>query len=167
MTKFAQICTVAVLVTLSAACNNSSSNPNAPGSTGAGRATFTVSVKPSPITAQHCNPQCPGDGSGSYAFAADMTVNVQETSGIGGNATQMTLTASAGGTTFQPLTFTADDITQQAGTHHVDGHATLAIPMSIVYNTPSGAANLTINVSIQITDDRNNQVTATGQVNVI
>lgn len=166
MTKFAQICTAAALAAVSAACNNSSSNPNAPGS-GSSHATFTVSVKPSPITAQHCSPTCPGNGSGSYAFAADMTINVQETSGIGGNATQLTLTASAGGTSFQPLTFTADDITQHAGTSHIDGHATLAIPMSIVYNTPTNTATLTINVSIQVTDDRNNQMTATGQVNVI
>jgi len=96
-----------------------------------------------------------------------MTISLRETAGIGGNATQLTLTGSAGGQQFQPLTFTADDITSHAGTHHVDGHATLAIPMSIVYNTPTGTANLTINVSIQITDDRNNQVTATGAVNVI
>jgi hypothetical protein len=96
-----------------------------------------------------------------------MTINLRETAGIGGNATQLTLTASAGGQQFQPLTFTADDIAGHAGTHHVDGRATLAIPMSIVYNTPTGAANLTINVSVQITDDRNNQVTATGSVNVI
>jgi hypothetical protein len=168
VTTFARICTVAVLLTVSAACNNSSSNPNAPGSTGSNQAAFTVAVTPSPITAQHCNPQCPGNsGSGSFAFAADMTINLRETAGIGGNATQMTLTASAGGQQFQPLTFTADDIAGHAGTHHVDGRATLTIPMSIVYNTPTNTANLTISVSIQITDDRNNQVTATGTVNVI
>ena len=96
-----------------------------------------------------------------------MAVNLQEAAGVGGNATQMTLTASASGHPLPPLTFTASDITQQAGSSHVDGRATLAIPMSIVYNTPSGTANLTISVSIQVTDDRNNQVTATGQVNVI
>jgi hypothetical protein len=96
-----------------------------------------------------------------------MTINLRETAGIGGNATQLTLTASAGGQQFQPLTFTADDITGHAGTHHVDGRATLTIPMSIVYNTPTNTANLTISVSIQVTDDRNNQVTATGTVNVI
>jgi hypothetical protein len=96
-----------------------------------------------------------------------MTINLRETAGVGGNATQLTLIASAGGQQFQPLTFTADDIAGHAGTHHVDGHATLAIPMSVVYNTPTGTANLTISVSIQVTDDRNNQTTATGQVNVI
>ena len=168
MTKFVQICTVAALVAVSAACNYSSSNPNAPGSAGSTQAVFTVAVTPSPITAQHCSPQCPGNsGSGSFAFAADMTINLRETAGVGGNATQMTLTASAGGQQFQPLTFTADDIAGHAGTHHVDGRATLAIPMSLVYNTPTGTANLTISVSIQVTDDRNNAVTATGTVNVI
>lgn len=154
-----------VLLAVSTGCNNST--PSAPSSTGSSQAAFTVSVRPSPITATHCNPQCPGSGSGTFAFAADMTINVQETAGIGGNANQLTLTASAGGQTFQPLVFTTDDITQYAGTHHVDGHATLAIPLSIVYNTPSGAANLTISVSVQMTDDRNNQVTVSGQVNVI
>ena len=167
MAKLVQICTVALFVGISAACNNTS-NPNNPSSTGSSHATFTMSVKPSPVTATHCNPTCPGSsGGGSFAFAADMTINVQETAGIGGNATHMTLTASAGGQAFQPLEFDASDITTHAGTQHVDGHATLAIPMSIVYNTPSGTANLTITVTIQLTDDRNNQTTATGQVNVI
>jgi hypothetical protein len=96
-----------------------------------------------------------------------MTINLQETAGIGANVTHLTLTASASGQTFAPLEFDANDITDHAGSHHVDGRATLAIPMSIVYNTPTGTPNLTISLTIQMTDDRNNQTTATGQVNVI
>lgn len=44
---------------------------------------------------------------------------------------------------------------------------TLSIPLTIVYNTPSGKANLSVSVSVQITDDRSNQVTATGQTSVL
>jgi hypothetical protein len=39
--------------------------------------------------------------------------------------------------------------------------------LTIAYNTPTGNANLGITVSLQITEYRTNQVSATGQVNVI
>ena len=41
------------------------------------------------------------------------------------------------------------------------------MPVTIVYNTPSGKANLSITISLQITDDSNKAVTASSQVNVI
>jgi hypothetical protein len=96
-----------------------------------------------------------------------MTIDVRDLATLGATMKTLTLTATADGTTFPPLTFSSDDISGQAGTNHVDGHATLSLPLTIVYNTPSGKANLSITVSLQITDDGNNQVTATGQVSVL
>jgi hypothetical protein len=69
--------------------------------------------------------------------------------------------------TFAPLAFSSDDIRGMAGTNHLDDRATLSIPLTIVYNTPSGKANLSIAVSVQITDDRSNQLMASGQASVI
>jgi hypothetical protein len=152
------------VLTVSIACSNSSTAPSGIDST-TGGSSFAVAVRPSPITATRCNPAC-GSGSGSFAFSADMTIDVQGSSSVGGTVNSITLTGTADGTTFPPLTFTSDDIKSQGGTSHVDAHGTLSMPVSIVYNTPSGKANLAIAVSLQLTDDGNKAVTATGQVNV-
>jgi hypothetical protein len=158
----------AVILTASMACgNNGTTAPSDLSSTSSNRATFNVAVRPSPIKATRCNPQCPSQsGSESFAFSADMTIDVQNSSAVGATVNSMTLTATAEGTPFAPLAFTSDDIRRLAGTTHVDGHATLSMPLTIVYNTPTGSANLGVSVSLQITDDRGNQVTAAGQVSV-
>jgi hypothetical protein len=97
----------------------------------------------------------------------DMTLDLQDSASVGATVNSITLTATADTTTFAPLTFSSDDIRRQAGATHVDGRATLSIPLTVVYNTPSGRANLSVSVSVQITDDRNTQVTATGQTSVL
>jgi len=153
-----------VVLTVSIACSNSATGPSGVNST-TGGSSFAVAVRPSPITATRCNPGC-DSGSGSFAFSADMTIDVQDSSSVGGTVNSITLTGTADGTTFPPLTFSSDDIKSQVGTLHVDAHGTLSMPLSIVYNTPSGKANLAISVSLQVTDDGNKSVTATGQVNV-
>jgi len=159
----------AVVLAASMACsNNGTTAPSDLTSTTSGGATFNVAVRPSPIKATRCDPQCPGQsGSASFAFSADMTVDVQNSTAGGATVNSMTITATADGTPFAPLTLSSDDIRQSAGTTHVDGHATISIPLTIVYNTPTGSANLGVSVSLQITDDRGNQVTAAGQVNVL
>ena len=160
----------AVALAMSVACadNNSATAPSGLTSATSNGTTFNVSVRPSPITATRCNPQCSGEsGSDSFAFSATMTIAVEDAGAVGATINSLTLTATAENMTFAPVTFTADEIRGQAGTNHVDGHATLSIPLTIVYNTPTAKANLAVSVSLQITDDRTNQVTATGQVNVV
>jgi hypothetical protein len=165
VTNWNRIVLTAAALAVSIACNNNSnSSPTSPSTN---RATFTLAVRPSPITATHCQPQCSSDSGSSFPYAANMTIALQETAGVGATVNSMTLTASADGTTFSPLNFTADDINRQAGSNHVVGRSTLSIPVTIVYNTPSGNTNLAISVSLQITDDQNHQMTATGQVNVL
>jgi hypothetical protein len=166
-TTFRAVLTAAVLAA-SMACSNSTTSPSSVTSTTSNRASFNVAIRPSPIKATRCSPQCPGEAGGStYAFSADMTIDVQDSASVGATVNTMTLSASADGTTFTPIVFSSDDIRGQTGTNHVDGGATLSIPIGIVYNTPSGGANLSISVSLQITDERGNQVAATGQVSVL
>jgi hypothetical protein len=155
-----------LVATVLAGCSTSSTGPSSVNST-TGGATFDMVVRPNPVTATHCSPQCGADVSGSFAFSASMTVDVRNSSSVAGTINSMTLTGTADGTTFAPLTFSSDDISGQAGTTHIDPHATLSVPVAILYNTPSGKANLNISVSLQITDAGNKQVTASGQVNVI
>jgi hypothetical protein len=158
----------AIALTASMACSNGTTSPSDLTSTGSGGGTFNLAVRPSPITATRCNPQCTGQsGSGSFAFSMDMTLDVKDSASVGATVNSITLNATADTTTFAPLTFSSDDIKTQAGTTHVDGKTTLSIPLTIVYNTPSGKANLSVSVSVQLTDDRSNQVTATGQTSVL
>jgi hypothetical protein len=160
--------TAAVLTASMACSNNSTTAPSDLTSGTSSKATFNVAVRPSPITATRCTPQCPDQsGSPAFAFSADMTIDVQASASVGATLNSMTLTVTADSTTFAPLAISSDDIKRQVGTNHVDGHTTISIPLAIVYNTPSGKANLSVSVSLQITDDRNNQVTATGQASVL
>jgi hypothetical protein len=131
------------------------------------RASFTVSVAPSPITAQRCNPQCLSTTGTAYAFSAPFTVSLQEATGIGATVNSVSVTGSTGTVTFAPVVFGSTEIIQDAGTNHVSPRGSLAIPMNIVYTTPAGTPNLTLNISVQLTDEQNHQVTATGQVTVI
>jgi hypothetical protein len=154
---------VAVSLLAAVACGEGSS-PTSPTSA---RARVAVSVAPSPITAERCNPQCLSDTGTAFAFAAPFTINLQESQGIGANVNSITVTGSTGTTTFAPLVFESAEITREAGTNHVGPRGSLAVPLNIVYTTPSGTPNLTISISVQLTDDQNNQITAAGEVKVI
>lgn len=157
----------AFLAGASACTSNDATSPSDLNSTSANKATVNVTVRPSPITATRCSSQCTDDsGTRSFAFAAEMTIDLQDAASVGATVNSVTLTASADSTTFAPLVLSADDIKGQARTNHVDGHATLSVPMSVIYSTPSGMANLEIAINMQATDDRNNAITSTGQVSV-
>jgi hypothetical protein len=154
---------VVAALAISTACNNS----NSPGSPSPTRANFNVYVQPNPATATVCNPLCSSSTtSDNFAYSVAVTIQMQETAGIGATINSVTLTGSVGNVSFNPLVFSSSDISQHAGTSHVSGHATLSFPVTIVYNTPTGTSGLSLNVSLQATDDRNNQVTASGQATV-
>ncbi len=166
MTKFLRAGVTAVVLAASMACSNSTTSPSQVNSASSSQASFSVGVRPSPITATRCSPQCSGDSGTSYAFSVAMTIDVQNATGVGATVNSITLTANASGTALAPLVISSDDLKQQNGTNHLEGHATLSTPLAIVYNTPSGSPNLDISISAQITDDRSSQATATGQATV-
>jgi hypothetical protein len=161
--KWLGICFTIAALSAVTGCSDTES-PAAPTPT---QASFTISV-PTQITATRCSPACSSQSSSdTFAFSAAMTLTLQESAGIGANITTITLTGTAGGVTFQPLVFSSTDITQVAGSAHISGRGSLAVPLTIVYNTPSGTANLLVNINVQFTDDGSKQVNATSQVNVI
>ena len=158
--KWLRILSIAVAV--STACNRGGDSLTGP--TSGGTSPVTVTVSPSPVTAEHCSPGCSADSGGSsFAFAANMTIKVAESAGSPANIKSMTLTGTAGTVTFDPLVFSSSDIANQAGTTLVNAHGSLSIPVRIVYNTPSGSSTLSVNVSIEL----DNHLTASSHVNVI
>jgi hypothetical protein len=131
-------------------------------------AALTVSIAPSPVTAVRCNPLCVGASGTTFPYSATLTISAQESAGIGANINSITVTPAAGAGTLPPLTYGSDVVIQRSGSNHVAARGALSFPMSMVYSTGSaGTANLVITVSVQFTDDRGNQIVATGQVNVI
>lgn len=168
MTRSIRAGLAAAVLAVSMACSNSATSPSELNSASGSRATLSVGVRPSPITAARCNSQCL-DQSGaatSFTFSADMTIDVQDSASVGATVNSITLTGTADGRTFAPVVLSSDDIKQSARTNRVDGQATLSVPLSLMYSTPSGNPNLDISISVQATDDRSSQVTATGQVSV-
>jgi len=156
-----------VALTASMACSNSDTAPSAASSTSSTQAAFSVAVRPSPVTATRCSSQCSDESSSkSFAFSAEMTIDLHDSASVGATVNSITLNATADGNAFSPLVLSSDDIKQAARTNHVDGKATLSVPMTILYSTASGSPNLEISLSAQITDDRSNQMTPTGQVSV-
>ena len=160
VTKRLRMGVAVAALAVSAACNNS----NSPGSPSPTRANFNVHVQPNPATATACNPLCTSSTtSDTFAYSVVLTIQMQETAGIGATINTVTLTGSVGNVFFNPLVLSSSDIAQHAGSSHVSGLATLSLPMHIVYNTPTGTSGMTMNVSLQATDDRNNQITASAQ----
>jgi hypothetical protein len=166
LTKSLRIASIVAALAASTACSSGEGgSPSAP-SLG-GSSSFRVTVVPSPVTAERCNPGCASETGGTgFAFKARMTINVSESSGSGADMTTMTLTASADGVTFSPLVFSSSDITDHAGSNHINANGSLSVPFTIVYNTPSGAANLSVSISVELARGANRS-TVTGNVNVI
>jgi hypothetical protein len=92
-----------------------------------------------------------------------MTINVADAAGAATNITSVTIKGTAGNTTYSSLVFSSSDITDHAGSAHINAHGSLSIPMRIVYNTPSGSANLSMDITIEL----DSHLTASSHVNVI
>jgi len=155
---------VVLAVIEAAACGGGTNSTTAPTPT---QASVTISVQPSPVTAVRCNPLCVGASGATFPFSATWTITLQESAGIGGNINAITITPSSGTGTLPPLTYGSDVVIQRSGTNHVGARGSLSFPMTLVYFTTAGSANLVINISVQFTDDRGNQLIVPGQVAVI
>ena len=114
------------------------------------------------ITAVRCNPACTGTSGAQYPYSFSFIVIVQELAGVGGNITNLTLTLTSGTGPQTPLSYGQDIITTRAGTARVNAFGTLSFPVSIVDTT----VPLVVNIQVQFTDDKGNQVTATAQADV-
>jgi hypothetical protein len=154
-------CAAAILLVTSS-CDDSVSTPAAPTV-----ASITVTVSPSPATAVRCNPACVAPSGRSYPFEASMTVTVQESARIGGNVDFINVSpVTTDGTALPPLGYGADVLMQRSFTNHVNPSGILSFPLAFFYSTGTDNAQLVVNISLQFTDDKSNQLTGTAQVTV-
>ena len=158
-----RLCVITWLIGLPS-CGGSTSTPT-PTPT---QAMFVVAALPNPVTAVRCNPLCTGTSGATFPFSATMTITFQESAGVGGNVNSITITPATGTGSLPPLTYGSDVVIQRSGTNHIAARGALSFPFTLVYSTgATGAANLVVNISAQLSDDRGNQFTVTGQVSVI
>jgi hypothetical protein len=161
MPMFKRGCVV-LFVILASACGGNST-PTTPTTPTPTRASLTISVVPSPITAVRCNPLCVGSSGTSYAYSFSMTLTIQETAGVSGNINQITFTPVSGGGPQSPLTYGPDVVIQRSGTNHIGPRGTLSFPEGILDST----VPLVVNITVAFGDDKGNQITGTAQVSVM
>lgn len=119
-------------------------------------AAIAVSLNPSPIDATVTV-------DGSAPWSAEWTLDVQETAGIGGNIdfARATLTDSTG----EPIAETeldAGQVSEQlGGSNRIQGGGNQALLMSLSFDFPEDTVSSDLLVTLELSDDRGNTVTAT------
>jgi hypothetical protein len=155
---------VLLVATVALTACGGNSTPSVPTPT---QASITLTVAPNPVTSVACNPGCISSNGTSFPFQFSVTVNIQETAGIGGNVDFVNFFGQHGSRTYGTVNFGSDIVIQREGTNHISGRGTLSFPFTIDYNNGDGTHDLLGNLSVQFSDDRGNRIIASGQFNVI
>ena len=131
------------------------------------QASITVSVSPNPVIATRCIPLCAAPSGHVFPYEAAMNVSVQESARIGGNVDFINVVpVTADGTELSTLGYGSDVLIQRSGTNHVDPAGIFTFFFAFFYATGGNNAALTVNISLQFTDDKGNRLTGTAQVAV-
>jgi hypothetical protein len=99
---------------------------------------------------------------GSAAWRAEWTLNVQETAGIGGSIDFVNATLTdADGASIAETELDATQLSEQlGGSNRIRGGSNQAIVMGLDFDFPSDALSGALHVSMQLSDDRGNTVSA-------
>ena len=123
------------------------------------QASIVATLSPNPVTSTFCSPSlCQAADGRFFRWRAEGTLTVQETAGIAGSVTSITVTA------FNPqFVYTSDFIVRASGTNRVAAHGTLAIPLSYLYglvDNPLASRSVMLPYVVAFSDDRGNQLMA-------
>jgi hypothetical protein len=161
------IAAVAIAIALPA-CEYFDKGPTTPApSPSPGTAALTISVAPDPLKILWV---CPI--SDTYCYGSlDSTVTVTETAGVGGRVDNVDFTVRDAllGIELTTLHLSSEDIKAKAGSNRIEPMGKLAVrPIVEGYpvrnNIPRPSLN--IDISVQVTDDKNNVVKSTKRVPV-
>jgi hypothetical protein len=161
------IAAVAIATALPA-CEYFNKGPTTPApSPSPGTAVLAITVAPDPLKILWV---CPV--SDTYCYGSlDSTVTVTETAGVGGRVDNVDFTVRDAllGIELTTLHLSSEDIKAKAGTNRIEAMGKLAV-RPIVEGYPVKKAiprpSLNIDVSVQVTDDKNNVVKQTKRVPV-
>lgn len=147
---------------LTVSCGGTASTPVAPT-----QASITVSVSPNPVTARRCNPLCVAPSGKLFPYEAAMSVSVQESARISGNVDFINVVpVTADGAELPMLRYSSDVLIERSRTNHVGPAGIFTFFFAFFYATGGNNAALTVNISLQFTDDKGNVLTGTAQANV-
>ena len=118
-------------------------------------ASLNLSLNASPVEATV-------GGEGGTPWSAAFTLNVRETSGIGGQIDSVRATlADAGGASLADTELDAAAVSAQLGDNRITGGGREEIPLSLNFAFPEDVPSGDLRVTVQLRDDRGNTVTAT------
>ncbi len=120
-----------------------------------GQAAIALSLSSSPINANVVV-------DGSTPWSAQWSVGVRETAGVGGaiDFVRATLADSSGAQVAETELDAAEVGAQLGGSNHIAAGSTHSIPMSLEFDFPEDVLYGDLQVTLQLTDDRGNVVSA-------
>jgi hypothetical protein len=150
------------------ACEYFDKGPTTPApSPSPGTAALSITVAPDPLKILWVCPIAD-----TYCFGSlDSTVTVTETAGVGGRVDSVDFTVRDAllGIELTTLHLSSEDIKTKAGTNRIEAMGKLAVrPIVEGYPVKKDVPrpNLNIDISVQVTDDKNNVVKTTKRVPV-
>jgi hypothetical protein len=116
-------------------------------------AVVQVTVEPNPVIGV----QNPLTG----AISATYRIDIQELNGLGGEIqfVSSTIYDPATGTQLALNYFDSNDLTVFVGTNRLEAKGTLLVPQTVAYTLPDLTKATSVNVSVQVKDDRQNLIT--------
>lgn len=158
------LCVIGCL--LISACGSSGSSPTTPSATQTTSAplisVFSVTLAPSPITA------APSPNGISNWYRVTYTLTLHEQAGLGANVNyiQTTITDAILGGTATANNINPQDIINVLGSNHISALGTMTMQLYNDYHFTLGNRNGTLNLTINLTDERGNTQTKTATVGV-
>lgn len=123
--------------------------------TTASKAEVALSLSSAPINAVAAADE-------SASWAAEWTLTVQETAGVGLDIEHVsgTLTDSSGATIAETQLDEAQLTAQMGGSNHIRGRSRQDLPMSLTFDFPADVFSGDFHVTVQVSDDRGNTLSA-------
>jgi len=132
------------------------------------QASITVTISPSPVTARRCNPLCVAPSGKLFPFEAAMSLSVQESARLAGDVDFINvMPVTADGIELPMLAYGSDVLVQRSTTNHVNPSGIFTFYFAFFYATGGNNPALTVNISLQFTDEKGNRLTGTASVTVV
>ena len=156
---------LSMVVTL-AGCGEDETSPSTPSSPSPSPATEATPEPTVAIIEATCTPSLvPAVVSSNPAFAWQISwvLTVRETAGISGRVNFLRVTIADQ----QVLTVDTAGVVAAAGSNAVAARGTLQIPLTLLYNLPTGDRLATVTTTVNFTDSRNNTIVQSAMLRII
>lgn len=152
---------IALVVTLLAGALVVTSCDSTAGSTNVSIANVSLSVNPSPITAE-------ASSDPNFRWVARFTLTITESAGTGATVGSLNavLNEATAGIIITGATNEAYTVHVSAGSNRLEARGSLQVQFEIPYTLPNGGREARIDLTVSLTDDNSAALQKTAQVNV-